>query len=119
MKIFCLYLFSTWIFIASALYPFHGDSTFPLNLFALLGFYETDFSEALFKNIYNGFLHLGPFLWIPYSFSDESLLFAVALLLAYLLTLSALQINCYNVYNELVQQKHKTAEEFITARFIL
>jgi hypothetical protein len=119
MKIFCLYLFSTWIFIISILYPLHGISTFPLNIVALLGFYEMDFSESLFKNIYNGFLHLGPFLWIPYSFSDESLLFAAVLLLTYLLTLSALEINCYDVYNELVQQKHKTAEEFITARFIL
>ena len=119
MKVFCLYLFSTWIFIASALYPLHGISTFPLNLLALLGLYETDFSDSLFKNMYNLFLHLGPFLWIPFSFSDESLLFSVLMLLAYLLTLSALQINCYHVYDELVQQKHKTAEEFITARFIL
>jgi len=118
MKVHCLYLFSTWIFISSALYPLHGISTFPLNLLALLGLYETDFSDSLFKNIYNGFLHLGPFLWIPYSFSDESLLFTFLLLLAYLLTLSALQINCYTVYDELVQQKHKTAEEFIKARFL-
>jgi hypothetical protein len=118
MKIFFLYLFSTWIFIASALYPLHGISTFPLNLIAILGFYEIDFSEALFKNIYNGFLHVGPFLWIPYSFSDESLLFTVALLLTYLLTLSALQINFYTVYDTLLQQKHETAEEFIRARFL-
>lgn len=119
MKIFCLHLFSTWIFIASALYPFHGISTFPLNCLAILGFYETDLRESLFKNIYNGFLHLGPFLWIPYSFSDESLLFAVCLLLSYLVTLSVLNINCYQVYDELVQQKQYTAEEFIKARLIL
>jgi len=119
MKVFCLYLFSTWIFVASALYPLHGISTFPLNLLALLGFYETDFSESLFKIMYSVFLHLGPFLWIPVSFSDESLLFAVTLLLTYLLTLAVLNINCYNVYDELVKQKHKTAEEFINARFFL
>ena len=119
MKVFCLYLFSTWIFIASALYPFHGISTFPLNLLALLGLYETDFSESLFKNIYNCFLHLGPFLWIPYSFSEESLLFTAFLVLAYLLTLSALKINCYTVYDKLIQQKHKTAEEFINDRLVL
>ena len=117
MKVFCLYLFSTWIFIASALYPLHGISTFPLNLLALLGLYEIDFNESLFKTTYCTILHLGPFLWIPYSFSDESLMFAACLLLTYLITLAVLGINCYHTYDTVVRKKHKTDAEFINERF--
>ena len=119
MKVFCLYLFSTWIFVASALYPIHKFSTFPLNLLALIGFYETNMNDSSLKNLYNAFLHIGPFLWIPYSFSDETFLFCACLLLIYLITMTVLKVNCYEVYDNLVQQRHPTFEDFVEARFRL
>jgi hypothetical protein len=111
------HLFSTWIFIASALYPLHGMSTFPLNLIALVGLYEMKFNGSFGKIIYNLILHLAPFLWIPYSFSDETLLFCVLLLFAYLVTLVWLKKNCYERYDTLLKEDHMTFDEFLNDRY--
>ena len=111
------HLFSTWIFISSALYPLHGISTFPLNLVALVGLYEIKFKGSFGKIVYNLILHLAPFLWIPYSFSDETLLFCVTLFLAYLVTLIFLKKNCYERYTTLLKEEHMTFGEFLRDRY--
>ncbi len=118
MEVRFFHLFSTWIFVASALYPLHGISTFPMNLLALVGLYEMK-NESTGKNIYNLILHLAPFLWIPYSFSEETMLFCVLLLLAYLLIMIFLKRNCYEIYDSLLKERHPTFKEFLSARYNL
>lgn len=119
MEVRFFHLFSTWIFVASALYPLHGISTFPLNLLALVGLYEMRKTESTGKNIYNLILHLAPFLWIPYSFSEETMLFCVLLLLAYLLIMIFLKRNCYEIYDSLLKERHSDFKEFLAARYNL
>lgn len=118
MEVRFFHLFSTWIFVASALYPLHGISTFPLNLLAVIGLYEMRY-ESTGKNIYNLILHLAPFLWIPYSFSEETMHFCVLLLLAYLLTTIFLNRNLYEIYDSLLKERHLTFKEFLSARYNL
>jgi hypothetical protein len=118
MEVRFFHLFSTWIFVASALYPLHGISTFPLNLLALIGLYGMK-NESTGKNIYNLILHLAPFLWIPYSFSEETMLFSVLLLLVYLLIMIVLKRNCYEIYDSLLKEEHPTFKEFLETRYNL
>ena len=114
------FILSTWIFILSVLYPIHKISTFPLNclaLAALLVVLLNPFKESYVKNIYIAFVHIAPFLWIPYDFSYTTLVFSVCVILIYLLALYSIDENPYHIYIELLSEHHRDAKEFIKDRF--
>ena len=114
------HLFSTWIFIASVLYPIHGISTFPLNVLALVGIVQVLRgwgNEHWVKELYIIALHLLPFLWIPYDFSLPTLKACFAFGFVYLIFLACLQTNCVTVYWNLLQEKHTKLEDFLKVRF--
>lgn len=117
------YLLSTWIFLLSALYPLHRISTFPLNLMAVVGCYEClrhRFGEHWFKSLYILFIHLAPFLWIPYEISLETVLFALCVTLVYLVFIgSVTKKNPIEVYDILLKEKHENLHEFLADRFAL
>ena len=114
------YLLSSWIFILSVLYPIHRISTFPLNLLALVGCYEcirSPFSEHWVKTFYIMFIHLAPFLWIPYEISMTTTLFALTVIFVYLVAIQILRKNPIDVYEILLKENHKELHEFLADRF--
>jgi len=114
------YIFSTWIFLLSAAYPFHKISTYPLNVIALVGCFEillNPHKEHWFKNVYILALHILPFLWIPYSVSNISLQFAFTSFIAYIIFISILGENVIHIYTKLLDEKHKTLDSFLYDRF--
>lgn len=116
------YLLSTWIFLLSVLYPLHRISTFPLNLMALVGCYEclrNPFGEHWFKTLYILFIHLAPFLWIPYELSVRTLLFALCVILIYLFFIGLIKKNPIDVYDILLKEKHEELHEFLADRFAM
>ena len=114
------YILSTWIFIASILYPLHQISTFPLNLLASVGCLEivlNPHNESWVKNLYIIFIHIAPFAWIPYTLTAQTFQFAGGLILAYLLLIAVLGENPFHVYYVLLQENHKTAQQFLCDRY--
>lgn len=114
------YILSTWIFILSVLYPLHGISTFPLIILASVGCLEiilNPHKESMVKNIYILFIHIAPFFWIPYSFTEDSFRFAGIVIILYMCLLFLLNENIFHVYYELLNENHITADEFLCHRF--
>jgi len=113
-------LLSSWIFILSVLYPFHKISTFPLNLLALPGIIQiffNPFKKNLIKNIYILFIHLSPFLWIPYDFSSVSLIFCMAIIIVYLIFILSMETDPFSIYYRLFNENHTNTKEFLNQRF--
>ena len=113
-------LLSTWIFIISALYPLHRIPTFPLNILASVGCFEpilNPHKESMVKNIYIIVLHTLPFLWIPYEFTTKTLVFALCVIIAYLIFIEILGKNPFQVYTNLLNENHPTTQEFLCDRF--
>jgi len=113
-------LLSSWIFILSVLYSFHKISTFPLNLLALPGIIQiffNPFKKNLIKNIYILFIHLSPFLWIPYDFSSVSLIFCMAIIIVYLIFILSMETDPFSIYYRLFNENHSSTKEFLNQRF--
>lgn len=113
-------LLSTWIFILSALYPLHKISTFPLNIIAIIGCFDViyaPFKENCIKNIYIIFIHLAPFLWIPYDISYTPIVFAIFVIVAYLIFIFIIKSDPFSVYYKLHHENHTTLEGFLQERF--
>ena len=114
------YILSTWIFIASAAYPLHQISTFPLNLLALVGCLEVVLNphkESWVKNVYIMLLHLLPFLWIPHNLTKITIEICIVFVIVYLLFIAALKENVFHVYLTLLDEDHPTAAMFLCDRF--
>ena len=113
-------LLSTWIFILSCLYPFIKIPTYPLNLLALVGIFECilyPFKEHPLKNMYILFIHLAPFLWIPYDLSVRAFGFAALVCLAYSAWIYLIQDDVIDIYTRLMNEEHKSLSEFLNVRF--
>lgn len=113
-------LLSTWIFILSCLYPFIKISTYPLNLLALVGIFQCilyPFKEHPLKNTYILFIHLAPFLWIPYDLSPRAFGFAVIVCLAYSAWIYFIEDNIVDIYTRLSKEEHISLTEFLNVRF--
>lgn len=113
-------LLSTWIFILSCLYPFIKISTYPLNLLALVGIYgciRYPFKEHPLKNVYILFIHLAPFLWIPYDLSARAFGFAALVCLMYIVWVYFIEDNVIDIYTRLNKEEHTTLKEFFKVRF--
>ena len=113
-------LLSTWIFILSVLYPLHQISTFPLNLMALVGCIDVlsnPFKETCIKNIYILFIHLAPFLWIPYDLSYVPMAFALFVVIVYLVFILFQKTDPFSVYYKLNHEHHTGLEQFLEERF--
>ena len=114
------YILSTWIFLASVAYPFHQISTYPLNLFALVGCLEVILNphkESWVKNVYILLLHLLPFLWIPYDLSIEVLEYSLLFVCAYLVFVLFLNENIVHIYRTLLNEDHPKYTQFLCDRF--
>jgi hypothetical protein len=111
------HLLSTWIFIISALYPFHRISTFPLNLLALVGILTLKASESFMKSLHIVIIHLTPFLWIPYTVNRESIVLFLGVIFAYLVLMAFLRENPFHVYATLEKEEHTTYKEYLECRF--
>jgi hypothetical protein len=114
------YLFSSWIFLLSATYPFHKQSTFPMNVGALIGCFEgilNQTTQSVGKYIYILALHLLPFLWIPYDFSSNAIQFGIVCAVAYLFFIFSMGENPVEIYTALLEEDQPTFLEFVQARF--
>ena len=114
------YILSSWIFVASVLYPFHRISTFPLELLALGGCLEiilNPHKESFIKNLYILFIHLAPFFWIPCELSYVTFGFAFALILSYFTFIYLIGEHPLHIYAVLLNEDHPTAPMFICDRF--
>jgi len=114
------YIFSTWIFILSALFPVVHLPTFPLNLMASVGCFEiilNPYNENIVKNLYILFIHIAPFFWIPYDLSVNAFQVGAAVILTYLLFIASLGENPIHVYMTLLKENHETTAEFLKDRF--
>jgi len=115
---FCL--LSTWIFILSCLYPIFKFPTYPLNLLALVGIYQCiymPFKEHYLKNIYILFIHLAPFLWIPYNLSRNAFYFSAIVGTIYIIFIYLIDDDVIDIYTRLLEEEHVTFSEFIDERF--
>jgi hypothetical protein len=95
------YIVCTWVFILSLLYPLHGITTFPLNIVCAGGIMGTNFNELSFGTFYGFFSHLGPFLWVPWAITYESII--LFLFIFYIYTLVMLLVfkkNPLDYYSE-------------------
>ena len=90
---------------------------------ALVGCYEclrSPFGEHWVKTLYILFIHLAPFLWIPYELSVKTLLFALCVILVYLVFIGGLlHKNPIDVYDILLKEKHEELHEFLADRFTI
>jgi hypothetical protein len=77
------YIVCTYAFIISLLYPLHGISTFPLNVLCFLGILGTKWNEASLGTAYSIFSHAGPFLWVPWVITAESIFLTVLTFVIY------------------------------------
>ena len=114
------HLLSAWIFILSALYPFHKISTFPLNVLALSGCYEVivdPFKEHIVKNIYILFVHLAPFTWIPYDLSRGVIGFAIFVVTLYCIFIYSIHEQPVDIYRAVFSERHTTINAFLADRF--
>jgi len=114
------HLLSTWIFLLSLAHPVSKLPTFPLNVLASVGCLEVilnPYNEHLLKNIYILFIHIAPFFWIPYDVSMGALQFGAAVIAAYLAFIVAVGENPFHIYQVLLKERHKTAQEFLRDRF--
>jgi hypothetical protein len=114
------YLLSSWIFILSCLYPIVKIPTYPLNLLASVGCFEVILNphkEHWLKNLYILFIHVAPFFWIPYDLSQQALLIAATVIVAYLGLIWFLRENPFHVYSVLLDEDHKKFAEFTRDRF--
>ena len=92
------YIVSTWVFILSLLYPLHGISTFPLNIVCLLGLLTSRFTNFSYSSFYHYFSHLGPFLWIPWVFSIETIILFLVTFVLYIIFMFILFKNPLDYY---------------------
>lgn len=69
------------------------------------------------KNIYIILLHTLPFLWIPYEFTTKTLVFALCVIIAYLIFMEFQNKNPFQVYTNLLNEDHPTAQQFLCDRF--
>ena len=111
------HLLSVWIFIISVLYPLHKISTFPLNLLALVGITTLKMSETIWKSFHIVIIHLLPFLWIPWAFTLDGIIFFFVTILSYLILMAFLHENPFHIYTVLQEEEHKTYKEYLEARF--
>ena len=114
------YLLSSWIFMLSALYPLHKISTFPLNLIAVIGCHQciiSPFKEHWLKTLYILFIHIAPFTWIPYEISTKTIIFAIAIIIVYLLGIAFISKDPIYIYKILSKERHTKLHEFLADRF--
>ena len=100
------YIICTWVFILSLLYPLHGISTFPLNIVCVGGITGTKLNELSYRTVYGIFSHLGPFLWVPWTITYESII--LFLFMFYIYTLVMLLVfkkNPLDYYSENEERK--------------
>ena len=92
------YIICTWVFVLSLLYPLHGITTFPLNILCVGGVTGTNFNELSFATFYGVFSHIGPFLWVPWTITIESIILCLAMFYLYTLFMTILFKNPFNYY---------------------
>ena len=114
------YILSSWIFLLSCLHPILKIPTFPLNILASVGCFEVILNphkEHWLKNAYILFIHIAPFLWIPYDLSGRAFFIAASVIMIYLALIWLLKENPFHVYRVLLNEDHKTFAEFTRDRF--
>ena len=77
------YIVCTWALLLSLLYPLHGISTFPINILCIWGLIGGCLDELSYASLYNYFLHLGPFFWVPWTFQIESIILCLVFFFVY------------------------------------
>lgn len=97
------YIVSNWTFVASLLYPLHGITTFPLNIVCVLGVIGSKLNELSYKTLYEFFSHLGPFLWVPWTITYESII--LFLFVFYIYTLVMLIVLKKNPLDHYAEKK--------------
>lgn len=108
---------TAYMFIFSALYPLHGISTYPLVLLSTLGCVEVFRNTLLTKNLFILFIHLAPFLWIPYDLSTTAYAFSATIIVFYLVFVTALGETPYTIYMTSLSEQHTSTAEFVCERF--
>jgi hypothetical protein len=114
------HLLSTWIFLLAAVYPIIKLPMFPLICIASVGCFESilnPYNEHVIKNLYIMLIHLTPFAWIPYDLSRGAFEFAGAIIVLYVAFIFVIGENPIHVYKVLLQEQHRTAQEFLRDRF--
>lgn len=93
---------------------------FPLICVALPGCFEVilnPYNEHAVKNLYILFIHIAPFLWIPYDLSIGAVRFSVAILCLYIIFIFVIGENPIHIYDLLLKENHPTAQAFVRDRF--
>ena len=110
------YIICTWVFFLSLLYPLHGITTFPLNILCFGGITGTNFNELSYKTFYSVFSHIGPFLWVPWTITIESIILCLATFYLYTLFMTILFKNPLDYYIEEVSNGRR---EFVVNLVVL
>ena len=105
------YIVCTYAFIISLLYPLHGISTFPLNVLCFLGILGTKWHEASLGTAYSIFSHAGPFLWVPWVITVESVFLTVSTFVIYAIGMIMFYKHPFDYYID--NEPSETRKEFI------
>lgn len=122
MRIRWYMLFSNWIFVGSLLYlvGLHSISTFPANLIALpFGLYfvwQKREVDPLWKLFYAAFIHLAPFIWVPWVVNMENLTWAIFAFMLYLMYLFVNRLSMDDIYTSTLNEVHTSFLSYLTER---
>ena len=92
------YIVCTYAFIVSLLYPLHGITTFPLNVLCFFGITGTKWNSMSFGTFYSIFSHAGPFLWVPWTITFESMILTIIVFLVYITSMILFYKHPYDYY---------------------
>jgi len=108
------FIVCTWTFILSLLYPIHGITTFPLNVLCVGGIMGTKFNELTYGTFYSIFSHIGPFFWVPWTITVESVILCVGTFVIYSTLMNLFYKDPYEYYIENAQDSRKEFMKNIT-----
>jgi len=105
------YIVCSWALFLSLLYPLHGISTFPINILCLFGLFGKSLTEISYSSVYHYFMHLGPFLWVPWTFQIESIILCLSFFFVYSTIMIIFFKNPLDYYLE--REKSKKVKEIL------
>ena len=118
-KIMSIAFIVGWIFILACI---PGLPVFPLVVIAAPGCVEVILNprkEHWLKNVYIIFIHLAPFLWVPYDLSLTAFMFSALVIAIYLTFMTIIGKHPLRSYHTLLHEHHKTLSQFLDDRFMI
>jgi len=110
------YFLSVWISLLSSTVYIHGQPTYPLQLFSLIGCaYSllTPWPQPLLKHLIIQGIHLLPFLWLQPILNEKAITFGLLVIIVWLLFMIVIGKNPIEMYRRFIEERHTTTYDFV------